>query len=342
MRRSLFAAYVAAVGIVLGGHQEKRMKLNAEEPGAQEPGPAEKGLFEGLAMPTLGGRQFWTDERFFHEWRIQRNAVTGHCRLLDGDNLRHASGTYEHCLATLEGIKQKHDLPPMQGKAVVALHGLGRSRVSMARLCKHLKCEGGYTVFNFGYASTRASIDDHAKALAKTIESLEGIDQISFVGQSMGNIVIRRYLARQSGEASGRLPDRRIKRFVMLGPPNHGSVAATNFADNKLVGAVLGKPGQELGREWVWLESELAIPPCEFGIVAGGRGNQKGFNPLLPGDDDGVVTVASTRLAGARDFILVPVFHSLLPTNRKVMQCTLSFLQNGYFVSEEKREEIDD
>jgi hypothetical protein len=105
---------------------------------------------------------------------------------------------------------------------------------------------------------------------------------------------------------------------------------------------VLGKPSEELGRQWVWLERNLATPPCEFGIVAGGRGNQKGFNPLLPGDDDGVVTVASTRLAGARDFILVPVLHSLLPTNRKVMQCTLSFLQNGYFVSEEKREEIGD
>ncbi len=63
---------------------------------------------------------------------------------------------------------------------------------------------------------------------------------------------------------------------------------------------------------------------------------------MLPGDDDGVVTVASTRLAGARDFILAPVFHSLLPTSRKVMQCTLSFLQHGYFVSEEKREEIED
>ena len=38
-------------------------------------------------VPTLGGMQFWADELFFHQWRIQRNVITGHCRLLDGKDL---------------------------------------------------------------------------------------------------------------------------------------------------------------------------------------------------------------------------------------------------------------
>ena len=51
--------------------------------------------------PTLGGKQFWGDELFFHRWRIQRNSLDGHCRLLDERNCRRAWGTFEQCQAKL-------------------------------------------------------------------------------------------------------------------------------------------------------------------------------------------------------------------------------------------------
>jgi pimeloyl-ACP methyl ester carboxylesterase len=334
MRRRFWAACLAVAVFGVAGQPAGRLELYAGEPG-----PAERlsAGVKSLPMPTLGGMQFWADELFFHEWRIQRNAITGHCRLLDGNLLRHASGSYEQCLRTLDEIKRQRNLPPMQGKAVVLLHGLGDTRLSMARLGKHLERHGGYTVFNVVYPSTRGSVADHARSLANVIHHLEGIEEIHLVGLSLGNIVIRHYLADHTDEATGRRPDPRIKRFVMLGPPNHGSIAATDFGKSRLFNRVLGEPGQELGRHWTWLESSLAVPQCPFGIIAGGLDNEAGFNPLLPGDDDGVVTVASTRLAGASDFIVVPVLHPLLPTDPKVMQYTLSFLQHGYFVSEDKR-----
>jgi pimeloyl-ACP methyl ester carboxylesterase len=202
--------------------------------------------------------------------------------------------------------------------------------MEMSPIAKYLEEEGGYTAVNVTYPSTRQSIADHAASLAKVVGSLEGIEEIHFVGFSMGNIVIRHYLADQTAGEADRRVDPRVKRFVMLGPPNNGSVAATSFGQNPLVQTVLGKPGQELGREWVWLEQNLGTPPCPFAIVAGGRGDDKGFNPMLPGDDDGLVTVASTRLPGASDFLLVPTLHVLLPLDPKVMRYTLSFLQNGH------------
>ncbi len=284
-----------------------------------------------VPFPTLGGKQFWADERFFHAWRIQRNVVSGHCRLLDGNNIRHAWGTFEHCLDTLSDIRRQRELPPMQGPAVVLLHGLFRSRSSMSPLAKHLKKNGGYTTFNVAYPSTRRGIADHAKALAGIIENLKGIDRIDLVGHSMGNIVIRRYLADQTDDSTGRKPDPRIKRIVMLGPPNHGSIIANAMKDNGLFTVVTGKPGQELGREWVWLETDLATPQCEFGIIAGGLNNETGFNPALAGDDDGVVTVSSARLDGSTDFVLLPVLHTLLPIEREVQVRTLRFLQTGRF-----------
>jgi len=314
-----------------------RHGLAEEEPAAS--GPASS-LAQNVPLPTLGGTQFWADELFFHQWRIQRNAVTEHCRLLDPNNVRRAWGTFQTCRRALEGIRRERKLPAMRGKGVVVLHGLGRTRASMGKLCDFLQQHGGYAVFNVGYPSTRRGIGEHARALARIIENLDGIEQINFVAHSMGNIVIRRYLADQSDEAGGRRPDPRIKRFVMIGPPNHGSIAATKLDDSGLVATVLGKPSQQLGDEWPWLESSLATPAFEFGIVAGGMGNDQGLNPMLPGDDDGVVTVASTRLAGASDFVVVPVLHSLLVNDARVLRYTLRFLQHGHFVSADRRQPV--
>ena len=58
----------------------------------------------------MGGLQFWGDELFFHQWRIQRNSVIGQCRLLDGDNFQRAFGSYEHCLNALNQIKRRQKL----------------------------------------------------------------------------------------------------------------------------------------------------------------------------------------------------------------------------------------
>jgi len=337
MTLRVLATCLAVAAFVVADEEQKAVDVATEQSKTMDtPAPS----IMQLPMPTMGGTQFWADELLFREWRIQRNVLTGHCRLLDGNYFRHASGSYEHCRAKLDEIKQNRKLPPMHGNAVVVLHGLGRTRNAMLILAIYLDRVGGYTVFNVGYPSTRGSIAHHARSLAKIIDNLDGIDQINFVGHSLGNIVIRRYLADQTDEAAGRRPDPRIKRFVMLGPPNHGSKAATSLADNRLFTSLLGKPGQELGREWVWLESDLATPQCEFGIVAGGMGNDRGFSPMLPGDDDGVVTLETTRLAGASDFVVVPVTHTLLPDDPRVLKYTLSFLQNGYFISPDQRQAV--
>lgn len=152
---------------------------------------------------------------------------------------------------------------------------------------------------------------------------------------TVGNIVVRRYLAMQLGE--GKPLDARIKRMVMLGPPNHGSEVASAMAGTALFGVVFGPSGQQLGRRWDQLAPELATPSFEFGVIAGGLSDGKGFNPLQPGDDDGLVTVESARLPGAADFIVVPVLHGLLMENDPVLEYTLRFLKEGCFVAPDQR-----
>ena len=297
------------------------------------------GYEELIPQKTFGGKQFWSDVYFFHGWHIQRHATTGHYRLLDAEERRYAWGTFAVCKAMLDKIREEQQLPPMRGKAVVVLHGLVRSHASMESIADYLRDKGDYAVFNFEYASTRLPIEQHAKDLASVLESLDGIEEINFVGHSLGNIVVRRYLYDHLDPKTGKPTDRRIRRMVMLGPPNQGSVMARALSENTLFG-VNGQAGQELGIGWSTLSKKLATPPFEFGIIAGGKGDDEGYNPILGGDDDGTVRVESARLTGATDFLLLPVLHSFMMNEEVVQEHTLRFLQDGYFISEKVRQQI--
>ncbi len=296
-----------------------------------------------IPLPTLGGTQFWGDEYIFHQWHIQRRVGTENYRLLDRFGLSHAAGTFDQCRTALERIKRQQGLEPMRGRAVVMLHGLGATRSTLSLLGRYLRQKGGFTIVNVEYPSTRQPVADHAQALARVIEGLPQVDQINFVGHSLGNIVIRQYLADQAKRAERAdrpWPDPRLGRFVMIAPPNHGSIEAQRLSEFAAFRAILGRPGQQLGPEWSWLESNLATPPCPFGIIAGGRGNQRGFSMLLPGDDDGRIRVETTRLAGAADFVLVPMIHELIANDPRTLGYVLRFLEDGYFVAPDRRHPV--
>lgn len=305
----------------------------------QPPGRAESKPFN-VEGPTFGGKQLWTDEVVFQGWRIQRNVWSGHYRLLDDKDFRKAWGTAAHCKARLEASKEELQLPPMRGKVVVVLHGLVRSRQSMKGLVKYLHEHGEYSVVNVSYASTREPVGKHAKSLASVIGHLgPKVTEINFVAHSLGNLVIRHYLGDQIA-AEDKQPDPRIKRIVMLAPPNNGSQFAIKFGDNKIFKAIWGTSGVELAKDWKILQQKLATPTQEFGIIAGGRGEESGRNPLLLGDDDFVVTLEETRLPGAHDFTVVPVLHSLIMDDAKTREYALRFLWHGYFVDKDQRQPI--
>ncbi len=289
-----------------------------------------------VPAPTLGGKQFWSDVELFHDWRIQKNSVTAHYRLLDRHDFRHAWGTLPACRLKLEEIKRNKQLPPMRGEAVIVMHGMLRTRASAHGFAEFLKSKGGYTVFCVGYPTTQADIGEHAKCLASIIEHLDGIEKINLVAYSLGNLVIRHYLADQTDADLGKTPDPRIGRIVMLAPPNHGTPLAQPFAGSKIFAAVMGPAAGQIAEWSDVLGDRLAKPSCEFGIIAGGLGGKTGFNPLLTGDNDGVVPVDSARLEGAKDFIVLPVVHTMMIHDRDVMACTLHFFRDGCFQPQDK------
>lgn len=273
-------------------------------------------------MKTAGGRQFWGDVHYFHGYRIQQNIITKHYRLLDFDDNRLAFGKLTTCLKKLKKIGQKRNLSTMRGKAVILVHGIMRSSKSFGSLEEGLS-KKGYLVFGFDYPSTRISITESADYLAQCIKSLHGVDEINLVVHSMGGLVVRSMLMNET--------DSRLRRMVMMGVPNNGALPADILKDNPLFKSILGPAGQELGTDEDGLIPKLPIPDFEFGVIAGGRGDKKGFNPLLKGDDDGTVSVESTQLEGMADFTMQPVLHSFLMHNDICVKATLNFLQTGKF-----------
>jgi pimeloyl-ACP methyl ester carboxylesterase len=211
---------------------------------------------------------------------------------------------------------------------VIVLHGLGEGRSSMRPIVQHLRKELDATVLSVGYASPKAGIDDHGRGLADVIAALPHADRISFVGHSLGNLVVRRWMSLAPAADLAR-----VHRMVMLGAPNQGSDLARMASKFWILAALSNGAARDLVIDWPKVAPNLAVPACPFGIVAGGKGDDRGFSTLLAGDDDAVVRVAETRLAGAEDFLLVPVSHAAMMKNTLVQQATVSFLETGRFVA---------
>ena len=274
---------------------------------------------------TLGGMQFWGDVSFFRGYKIQRHVFTGHYRLLDKDNRRYQSGTLEDCRKTLGQIRTSKELTPDTGHAVIYLHGIGRSSRSMRPILDAMPADG-FVHVPFEYPSTRVPLGQSANFLHSLIQSLTDVSKISFVVHSMGGLVVRRYLKDHN--------DPRLHRFVMLGTPNSGAELADMLKRNMLFRTVYGPAGQELVTDKDGTISSLPTPSFEFGVIAGGKGDDNGFNPLLPGDDDGTVTIASVRLAGAADFLRIPKLHSFLMSDETAIAAVRCFLEHGRFSME--------
>jgi Putative serine esterase (DUF676) len=283
-------------------------------------------LLPNLPLPTLGGKQFWTDHRWYHGWRLQHNVMTDHWRLLDPKNTRRAWGGRQACQKELDAIALA-DNTPNATHVVVLIHGLMRTNSSMSALAESVQRETKMEPATFGYASTRASIADHAAAFRDWVENLPGNPKLSFVGHSLGNIVVRHAIGDWLMEdPQGILIH--LDRVVMLGPPNNGSSLATKLSRMGLFEILTGKSGIELGPQWEKIQRRLAVPEVPFAIIAGDLSDSSLRNPLMDREGDLVVTLEETSLPGA-ETLTVPVLHSFLPNDARAMEPTIRFLNHG-------------
>lgn len=119
----------------------------------------------------------------------------------------------------------------------------------------------------------------------------------------------------------------------MISPPNHGSRLAEAVERWPVLDLAFGETLAQLSPDLGWpaLERQLAIPDFEFGIIAGGCGNETGYTVRIAGDDDGVLSMETQRLEGATDFLQTGGLHQSMPRYVEVQAATVRFLEQGRF-----------
>jgi len=194
-------------------------------------------------------------------------------------------------------------------------------------ILEHRLASAGYRVVNFGYPSTSEPIEALVERLADEIEACCDTNRrsVHFVTHSMGGVLVRTYLDEYSPQHQGRV--------VMLSPPSQGSEIIDAFADSPLLRFFVGPAGAALGTDSLGVARQLGPPDFGLGIITGDRS----FNPitswLIPGDDDGKVSVERARLEGSAAFLVLPATHTFIMNREDVALETLSFLQTGQFSS---------
>lgn len=214
--------------------------------------------------------------------------------------------------------------PPIDADTVILVHGLARSRASMAVLRTRLE-GAGFHVVSFEYPSTSEEMEVLVDSLATAVDGCcaDAQGTVHFVTHSMGGVLVRSYLAERRTDFGGRV--------VMLSPPNQGSEFIDAFGDSPLLRAVLGPAGARLGTDSSGIARELGPIDFDLGIITGDRSINPVGSWLIPGPDDGKVGVSRARLEGAADFIVLPATHTFIMNRGDVAEQVVSFLEGGMF-----------
>ena len=212
----------------------------------------------------------------------------------------------------------------MKPAGILLLHGHGRLGASMALLVRGAR-RAGYATLAPSYPYRRP-LTEIVAWLAQRVATFEAefAGPLHIVTHSLGGLVARALIAAHRPQ--------RLGRVVMLAPPNGGSELADLLIRLRLDRVALGAAGAHLrtGRAEA---DEAALGQVDYplGIIAGDRALLPLSLGLLPRPHDGKVSIAATHVAGQADHLILPVTHTLMVYDRRVIRATMSFLSHGKF-----------
>jgi triacylglycerol lipase len=210
---------------------------------------------------------------------------------------------------------------------VVLLHGLARTKDSMNDLETFLSKQG-YQVVNIDYPSRKKPIHELAAIIRKEVTSkTSNAEKVHFITHSMGGIILR-YIQKNDP-----LPN--LSRVVMLSPPNHGSEVVDKIGDFRLFQWINGPAGKQMGTNHHGICQKLGRVNFELGVITGDRSINWINSLIIPGKDDGKVSIESTKVEGMADFLVVHASHPFIMNDKTVMKQCVHFLRKGTFSKKE-------
>ena len=210
-----------------------------------------------------------------------------------------------------------------KNETVVLIHGLARSSKSMDKMERILSADG-YRVINVDYDSNSAPIETlTAQIFEEITPQLNPEQPLHIVTHSMGGIITRLYLT------DHKLPQ--LQNVVMLAPPSKGSEVTDKLHKNFIYRWLNGPAGNQLTTDNTSLPNQLPPPDFNLGIIGGDRSINIILSCLIPGPDDGKVSVNRVNTQGASDFLLLHVTHACMMWNKSVIRQTRHFLEHGRF-----------
>jgi alpha/beta superfamily hydrolase len=179
-------------------------------------------------------------------------------------------------------------------------------------------------VHNLDYPSTKYRLEKLTAMVASEIRTrVDPSSPVHFVGYSMGGIVTRALLNKYRPDNLGKV--------VQLASPNGGSEVADLLRSNWFYQSIFGPAGQQLVTEGAGIDELLGVVDYELGVIAGNFTIDPISSAIIPGDDDGKVSVESTRVPGMQDHIVIGASHTFFPQSAAVQRQVLHFLRVGAF-----------
>ncbi|QDU21184.1 esterase/lipase family protein [Urbifossiella limnaea] len=191
---------------------------------------------------------------------------------------------------------------------ILHVHGLGRKPLSMLGLAAALRRAGHRTRF-FGYSPTLESVPRIVARLARLMRQLRG--PVGLVGHSLGGLLLRRALAD--------VPALNVRRLVLLGSPNppaRAAILASRFAPFRWL-------TRDCGR-FLRSSEAVPVPTVPYTLVAGTAGATGRWSPFGNEPNDGLVSVAETRILPADEPLLVPALHTFLMDHPAVQSAVVA------------------
>lgn len=207
---------------------------------------------------------------------------------------------------------------------IILLHGLARTSGSMEKLVEPFE-ELGHQVINVSYPSRKKTVEELSTLAVEELgySNCQAGSVVNIITHSMGGILTRYYL--QHNE----IPQ--LGRVVMMAPPNQGSEVVDNLRNVPGFKLINGEAGMQLGTDASGIPAGLGAVDFDLGVIAGTKTVNPLLSQFLPNPDDGKVSVASTRVEGMDDHIVLPVNHTFMMRSEKVIEQVVHFIAHGRF-----------